>query len=472
MSDGPAPVPRVRFAPAPTGSLHVGSVRTALFNWLFARHTGGDLLLRIEDTDRERSRVEHTTAITDTLRWLGLGWDEGPYHQGERFDLYAAAVDQLVADGWAYESWLTDAELTAEREAAVAEGRGARFRSLADWAGPDGERTRTVWFAAPVDGTSSFTDLVRGEVTVEWSTVSDFMIQRSSGDPVFYLANAVDDAEMGITHVIRGEDLLDSTHRVLALRAALRYPGRPVYAHLPLLVGADRAKLSKRHGAVAVEDFRTQGYLPEAIVNYLALLGFPAEDGREVRSLDEIVAEFDLGRVHHSAAMFDHQKLDWMNQQYIKALAPDELRRLARPFAEARFGAAFDPAAFDVLVPAAQERAVTLDEAAERTAFLFVPDDEFTIDDEAWNVLAGVERVGEVLDAALAHLTDCEWTAGAIDVRPALVALDLKPRKAMPALYVAVEGQPSGLPLFESIEALGRARTAARLRAARERLGP
>jgi glutamyl-tRNA synthetase len=472
MSEGTGPAPRVRFAPAPTGSLHVGSVRTALFNWLFARHTGGDMLLRIEDTDRERSRLEHTESILGTLRWLGLDWDEGPYHQGQRFDRYAAAVEQLLADGWAYESWLTDAELTAEREAAVAEGRGARFRSLADWAGTDGQSTRTVWFAVPEDGTSTFTDLVRGEVTVEWSTVSDFMIQRSSGDPVFYLANAVDDAEMGITHVIRGEDLLDSTHRILALRAALRHPGRPVYAHLPLLVGADRAKLSKRHGAVAVEDFRAQGYLPGAIVNYLALLGFPAEDGREIRPLDEIVAEFDLGRVHHAAAMFDHQKLDWMNKEHIKALEADELRRLARPFAEARFGKSFDAAAFDRLVPAAQERAVTLDEAAERTAFLFVADGDFTIDDEAWQAMVGVERVGDVLDAAIAHLTDCDWTPEGVDVRPAVEALGLKPRKAMPALYVAVEGQPSGLPLFDSILALGRARTLARLAAARERLGP
>ncbi len=206
-----------------------------------------------------------------------------------------------------------------------------RLRALAAGVGPEapgGERTRTVWFGVPDDGTSSFTDIVRGEVSVEWSTVSDFMIQRSNGDPVFYLANAVDDADMGITHVIRGEDLLDSTHRVLALRGALGPAGRPLYAHLPLLVGSDRAKLSKRHGAVAVEDFRARGYLPAAIVNYLSLLGFPAEDGHEIRPLDEIVAGFDLARVHHSAAMFDHQKLDWMDQKYVEALTVDDLRAL------------------------------------------------------------------------------------------------------------------------------------------------
>jgi glutamyl-tRNA synthetase len=450
----------------------VGSVRTALFNWLFARHTGGAMLLRIEDTDRERSREEHSETILRTLRWLGLDWDEGPYHQGQRFDRYEAAVAQLLADGWAYESWLTDAELTAEREAAVAEGRGARFRSLADWAGTDGDRTRTVWFAVPEDGASTFTDLVRGEVTVDWSTVSDFMIQRSSGDPVFYLANAVDDAEMGITHVIRGEDLLDSTHRVLALRAALRHPGRPVYAHLPLLVGADRAKLSKRHGAVAVEDFRARGYLPGAIVNYLSLLGFPAEDGHEIRPIDEIVASFDLARVHHSAAMFDHQKLDWMDQKYVEALPVDDLRRLARPFAEARYGDRFDPAAFDLAVPAAQKRAVTLDDAAAATAFLFVPESEWVVADEAWEALTAVERVRDVITAATDHLAACDWTLEGVDVRPAIEALGLKPRKAMPALYVAVEGAPSGLPLFDSILALGRPRTLARLGAARERLGP
>jgi glutamyl-tRNA synthetase len=470
MAGPAAPAPRVRFAPAPTGSLHVGGVRTALFNWLYARHTGGAFLLRIEDTDRERSRVEHTEAIVDTMRWLGLDWDEGPYHQGERWDLYHAAVAQLLADGHAYESWLTEAELAAERETAVAAGRRPRFRELAATVGPGGDRTRTVWFAVPEEGASTFTDLVRGEVRVEWATVSDFMIVRSSGAPVFYIANAVDDADMGITHVIRGEDLLDSTHRVLALRAALGHADPPVYAHLPLLVGADRAKLSKRHGAVGIDDFRGRGYLPEAIVNYLALLGFPAEEGREIRPLAELVAEFDLSRVHHAAAMFDHQKLDWIDQEYIKALPPEELAARARPFAEARFGDRFDPVAFERLVPAARQRAVTLDDAAERTGFLFVPDDEFAIADDAWAALVAVERVDAVLEAAASQLSSCPWTLEGVDVRAAIEALGLKARKAMPALYVAIEGQPSGLPLFDAILALGRARALTRLRAARDRL--
>jgi glutamyl-tRNA synthetase len=471
MPEGPAPAPRVRFAPAPTGSLHVGGVRTALFNWLYARHTGGTFVLRIEDTDRERSRTEHTDAILDTLQWLGLGWDEGPYHQGDRAALYAAAAERLLATGHAYESWLTEDELAAERETAVAEGRRPRFRDLAAEVGPSEGRTRSVWFSVPEEGTSSFSDIVRGEVTVDWSTVADFMIVRSSGATVFYLANAVDDADMGITHVIRGEDLLDSTHRILALRAALGVEGRPTYAHLPLLVGADRAKLSKRHGAVAIEDFRSRGYLPEALVNYLALLGFPAEDGREIRPLDEIVAEFDLSKVHRAAAMFDHQKLDWMDQQYIQSLSLDDLRARVRPFAQARYGERFDPEAFDTLVGAARQRAVTLDEAAERTAFLYAPDEGFVIDDAAWDALLAVERVDDVLDAARDHLARCEWTAEGVDLRPAIEALGLKPRKVMAALYVALEGAPSGLPIFDAILALGRERSLARLGAARERLG-
>ncbi len=270
MSDA-KPV-RVRFSPAPTGFLHVGGVRTALFNWLFARHHGGTYILRIEDTDTARTRQEWIDGIQDTLRWLGLDWDEGPFLQSDRRELHVAAAAQLLASGDAYECYCTPDEVKARSDAAMKAGRPPGYdgtcRNLTD-AERAAKRAEglpvSLRFRTPDTGVSSFVDLVRGDVSVEWSTISDFVILRSDGSPVFFLANAVDDADMEITHVIRGEDLLDSTHRVLALRTALGHAEPLEFGHLPLLVGADRAKLSKRHGAVAIEDFRDRGYLPDAL---------------------------------------------------------------------------------------------------------------------------------------------------------------------------------------------------------------
>ncbi|MGH8985954.1 MAG: glutamate--tRNA ligase [Acidimicrobiia bacterium] len=471
-----APV-RVRFSPAPTGSLHVGSVRTALFNWLFARHHGGTFALRIEDTDVARSRAEWIEGIQDTLVWLGVDWDEGPMLQSTRFDLYLAAAERLLEEGLAYECYCTEEEVRARNEAARAESRtpgyDGKCRDLdaAQRAALAAEgRPRSVRFRTPDHGMSAFDDLVRGTVSVEWAHIPDFVIVRSDGTPLFFLANAVDDADTRITHVIRGEDLLDSTHRVLALRAALGGGESPAYAHLPLIVGADRAKLSKRHGAVALEEFRAQGYLPEALMNYLALLGWAPEDGREVLDAAELVAEFDLDRVTHAAAAFDHQKLDWMNGEWIRRLALDELGRRVLPFADERFGEGHDADLRRGAVRIGQERAVTLASLVDQMGFLFVGEDEFEIEPESWAHLEKVERVDEVLDAAVAHLESCDWTLEAIDLRPSIDALGLKPRKVYPALYAAVEGRHAGLPLHDSIELLGRERVLGRLRAARKRL--
>jgi glutamyl-tRNA synthetase len=470
----------VRFSPAPTGSLHVGSVRTALFNWLFARHHGGTFALRIEDTDVARSRAEWVEGIQDTLRWLGLDWDDGPVLQSTRFDVYLAAAERLRAAGLAYECYCTEEEVRARNEAARAEGRTpgydghCRDLDAAERAALAAEgRPRSLRFRTPDDGLSTFDDLVRGRVSVEWAHIPDFVIVRSDGTPLFFLANAVDDADMGITHVIRGEDLLDSTHRVLALRSALGGGAPPAYAHLPLIVGADRAKLSKRHGSVALEDFREQGYLPEALMNYLALLGWAPDDGGEVLDGDALVAEFDLERVTHAAAAFDHDKLDWMNGEWIRRLALDELVQRVRPVAAERYGDALDERLLHGAVRIGQERAVTVVSLVDQMEFLFVADDDFVIGADAWEALTKVDRVADVLDVATKHLETCDWSVEAIDLRPALNDLGVKPRKVMRAIYVAVEGRPAGLPLFDSIEFLGRDRTLRRLRAARERLaGP
>ncbi len=474
---------RVRFSPAPTGSLHVGGARTALFNWLFARHHGGAMVLRIEDTDIARSRAEWVSGIEGTLGWLGLDWDEGPVLQSTRFDRYRAAADRLLADGRVYGCYCTEDELKARNELARAAGRSPGYdghcrhltasqRSALEAQG----RPRMLRFRTPDAGVSRFDDLVRGEVAVEWATVADFVIVRSDGTPLFFLANAVDDAEMSITHVIRGEDLLDSTHRVLALREALGVADRPRYAHLPLIVGADRAKLSKRHGAVALEAFRDRGYLPEALLNYLALLGWAPADGRELLSRDELIAEFDLAHVVPSAASFDYQKLDWMNGEYIRMLTLSDLVARVVPlvhrrYDDGRYGDGMAAVTVEAAVAIGQERAVTLESLVDQMDFLFTAGDGVEIAPESWERLAATDRVDEILDAVIAHLEGCAWTVEAIDLRPVIDALGIKARKAMPALYAAVEGRHAGLPLFDSVLLLGRERALARLRAARVRLG-
>jgi glutamyl-tRNA synthetase len=469
---------RVRFSPAPTGELHVGSARTALFNWFYARHTGGSFLLRVEDTDVSRTREEWVAGIEDTLTWLGLDWDGEPVRQSTRFADYLAAADRLVAEGRAYECFETPEELDAMNAQRKAEGlppgydgRG-RDLTAAERAALAAEgRPRTVRFRTPDTGTSTFRDAIRGDVSVEWSTISDFVIVRSDGNPLFFLANAVDDLAMGITHVIRGEDLIDSTHRVLALRAALGGAEPPVYAHLPLILRADRAKLSKRHGAVAVEDFRARGVLPEALLNYLALLGWAPDDGQEVLTRDEIAQLFTLERVTHSAAVFDEKKLEWLNGEWIRRLPLDDLVDRVRPYAVAAYGDDIDAAALRDGVRIAQERATSLVAVVEQMDFLLTPADAFALGDDAWERVASVAGAGEALDAAIAHVRECEWTEAALDLRPPLEAVGLKMGKVAKVLYTAIEGRPNGLPLFPSMLMLGREESVRRLEAARARLG-
>lgn len=467
---------RVRFSPAPSGALHIGSARTALFNWLFARHTGGTFVLRIEDTDVARSTQESIDQIQHILRWLHLDWDEGPILQSHRFDVYLAAAQRLVDEGHAYECFCTEDEVRVRNEEAMRDGRppgyDGRCRDLtaAERAARAAEgRPRSIRFRTPDEGESSFEDVIRGEVVVSWSTISDFVIVRSNGTPVFFLANAVDDAEMAITHVLRGEDLLDSTHRVLALRRALDADHLPVYAHLPLILGPGGGKLSKRHGAISIEEYRDDGYLPHALVNYLALLGWGPEDGREVLTVDELVAEFDLSRVNTSGAMFDAKKLEWMNGEHLRQVSIADLTADVLPFARAQYGDRIDIRTFEAAMALARERSTTLVHAAEQAAFLFMPDDELEIDAASWAKVTATERVDEVFDAVVARLEACDWTVETIerDLREAVDALGLKLRKVIPAVYAAVEGRTAGLPLFDSIELLGRDAALTRLRRAR-----
>jgi glutamyl-tRNA synthetase len=467
---------RLRFSPAPTGFLHIGSVRTALYNWLHARHVGGTFILRIEDTDVARSMQESVDQIQQVMRWMGLDWDEGPYLQSARFDTYLAAAKRMVDAGHAYECFCTETEVRERNEAAMQAGRPPGYdghcRNLTaeERAAMVAEgRQASVRFRTPDEGRSTFIDIIRGEVSVEWSTISDFVIVRSNGTPVFFLANAVDDIDMAITHVLRGEDLIDSTHRVLALRRALGHDDQPAYAHLPLILGVGGGKLSKRHGAVSVEEYRDAGYLPAALLNYLALLGWGPEDGREILTIDELIAEFELERVNTSGATFDPKKLEWMNGEHIRALPLAELVSAVLPFAQARYRDRLEIPRFEAAVDLAQKRATTLVQIAEQMAFLFTADDALEIDPASWEKVAKVAEAPAILDAVIAFVETCEWTRE-IDPRAAIEALGVKSGKVMHILYTAIEGRSHGLPVFDSIGLLGRESTLTRLRAARDRL--
>ena len=449
----PAP-PRVRFAPAPTGSLHVGSARSALFNWLYARATGGTMVLRIEDTDTERNRPELIDGILRSLEWLGIDWDEGPIHQSGRFEMYREAVATLLADGRAY---LVDAADEPVDGNAMADGLAVRFR-------------------VPDKGAIEFSDVIRGDVRFENENVEDFVIWRSNGTPTFLIANAVDDVDLAISHVIRGEDLLSSTPKVLHLREALGHPERPVFAHLPLLVNERRQKLSKRRDDVALWDYRDKGYLPEAMANYLALLGWGPPDGVEVRPMGEIVERFRLDDVTRSPAFFDVKKLDHVNGEWIRLLDVDDFVARCGPVLAAGPWNAddFDAESFRAMAPLVQERVATLDDVTGYVDWLFL--DAPPIDEASWHkaMVKGPDAAA-ILDDALvsfATLADTDWTTESLHAVLLAVgeAHGLKLGKAQAPIRVAVTGRTVGPPLFESLALLGRDRTLQRLQAARARL--
>lgn len=474
----PAGPPRVRFSPAPTGYLHVGSARSALFNWLYARHTGGTMVLRIEDTDTDRSRPELVESILEALRWLGLDWDE-TYHQSERFHLYRDAADRLLAAGHAYRC-----DCSQEAVRARAEARGGppgydgwcRDRGVAPGEGV------VVRFRTPDEGVTGWDDVIRDRVEFENVHLEDFVIVRSTGVPMFLLANAIDDVDMGITHVIRGEDLVNSTPKVLLLREALGAPDHPVYAHLPLIVNEQRKKLSKRRDDVNVGEYRARGFLPEAMVNYLATLGWGAPDGVEIRPLTEIVEQFDIVDVGKSPAAFDVRKLEHMNGEYLRALPVGDFVARLEPFVTGESvpwpPERFDLVALGAVAPLAQERVRTLAEVPALVDWLFgpaAPDDPVSWDKEMTRAHAPA-----VLDTAIARAEDAEeWSAASVRsvveaaARAAgLVNAEGHPQlaKAQGPVRVATMGRSHGLPLFEGLELLGRDETLARLRAARARL--
>jgi nondiscriminating glutamyl-tRNA synthetase len=325
---------RVRFAPSPTGHLHVGGARTAIFNWLFAKHHGGAFIIRVEDTDQARSTRESEQMVLDDLRWLGLGWDEGPHRQSERIDLYARMSRELLARGAAYRCYCTEAELEAKRKQAEAEGRPPHY-DLKCWRGRrEDDAPHAIRFHVPDDGDVTIDDRIRGEITWRKESLGDFILIRSDGFPTYNFCVVVDDHDMTITHVIRAEEHLTNTHRQVLIYRAFGWDV-PQFAHVSLILGQDRTKLSKRHGATSVSAYAEQGYLAEAMVNYLTLLGWSSPDGLDVFSRDYAIAKFSLERVNAAPAVFDPQKFEWLNGQYVHAMTPRELGALVRPFFDA-----------------------------------------------------------------------------------------------------------------------------------------
>jgi glutamyl-tRNA synthetase len=446
---------RLRFAPSPTGALHIGGARTALYNWLAARHDGGELVLRIEDTDRERSTAENVEQILDAMRWLELDWDIGPTSQAKRADRHAEALERLLASGHAYR----DAANAKDVEAWKADhgaGRGYRGTS-SDQPGA------AVRLRVPDEGETVVHDLIRGPVAFPNASYDDFVIARGDGSVLYNFAVAVDDAEMGITEVVRGDDHLSNTPKQLLVLEALGYQP-PAYAHLPLLHGPDGKKLSKRHGAASVQELREAGYLPAAVRNYLALLGWGTDDDTTLMSTEELVERFRIADVGKSAAIFDEKKLRWLNGRFMREMPLEEYtaavaRHVGRDADERLLGAC----------EIAQEKAQTLAEVWPLIRFLFEP----PVDDpRAWDKVMKGDAGTQLEAAAEALETVGRFEPAAIEaaLAPLLDRFDVKPGKLYQPIRVAITGTSISPGIFESLGALGRERSLERIRAAARRL--
>lgn len=447
-----------------------------MFNWLYARNTGGTMVLRVEDTDASKKTQAFVDAIIEPLQWLGIDWDEGPYFQSDRLEAHAGAVQQLVDSGHAYYCDLSREEIDARAEAAgLPPGYHgwSRDRDVQDGSGV------VVRFRAPDEGSTVIDDVIRGRVEVQHSTVEDFVIRRGDGSPVFLIANAVDDHEMGITHVIRGEDLLNTAPKVMLLWDALGYGERPTYAHLPLLVNEQGKKLSKRRDSVALGDFRAEGYLADAMVNYLALLGWGPADEVEIRPRSEIVELFSLAAVNKAPAMFDIKKLDHINGEYIKQLSPAEFVAAAEPWLtsiDAPWPAnAYRPEIVEALAPEVQQRVAKLSDAPAWLTWLFSAPSDY--DEKSWTKAMVKGRAAErVLDGVIdgAEAIDFDDPAAiealVMGVGDQLTQeLDARVLSQAP-VRVALTGGGAGIPLWRAMSLLGRDECLARLRAARARL--
>ena len=465
----PDAAPRLRFAPSPTGFFHVGGARTALFNWLVARQTGGAFVLRIEDTDTERNQDEWVDGIQSAMRWIGIDWDEGPFFQSQRGDLYADAISRLFAEGLAYHCTCSAEEVRLRNAAnfGVAESE----RGYDGYCRTVGLTSGAVRFRTPDEGTTTVVDLIRGTPTFENSRLEDFIIQRSNGGVMFLLANVVDDIDMRISHVVRGEEHLPNTPKALLLWQALAPDLElPVFAHVPVLVNEKRQKLSKRRDKVALEDFRDLGILPEAMRNYLVLLGWSLSDDREFVSVQTMIDEFRLEDVNASPAFFDIVKLTAMNAEYVRLLSVDDFIERCRPFIPAAWA---DSLVLRHMAPMLQERVRLLPDVATMIDFFF---DAPVMEPDAWiKTMTGTNTAGahHMIEGFIAAASSTPWLADDLKLMVERVGAgaELKLGKAQAPLRVAVTGRTVGPPLFEALELLGVEETIHRLRVAKARLG-
>jgi glutamyl-tRNA synthetase len=482
---------RVRYAPSPTGYPHVGNIRTALFNWLFARHYGGSFILRIEDTDVERKVEGAIEEILGSLDWLGLDWDEGPevgggygpYFQSQRLEIYRPIAQQLVREGHAYPCYCSPQRLEAMRAEQVRRkqppGYDRRCRNLSQKERSQSEAPGKVpvfRFKTPLEGQTKFQDLIRGEVVFENSTLDDFVLLKSDGYPTYHLANVVDDHLMQISHVLRADEWLASTPRHVLLYQALGYQP-PRFAHLPMILGSDRSKLSKRHGATSLLEYRDQGYLPEAMLNFLALLGWSLDDRTELFSREELVKHFSLERLSKTAAIFDMNKLHWMNGLYLRRLSAEELTEKAMPFLEKHLPAQIErPLDRDYVQQAVsleQERAKTLAELPQLAEFFFTPELVYPAE---LLLSSGMdkEKAVEALGIALQRLRMVEpFDAASLEslLRPLAQELSLKTGEFFGLLRVAITGRTAAPPLFQTMAVLGKESCLKRIEAAMDKLG-
>jgi glutamyl-tRNA synthetase len=473
---------RVRFAPSPTGYPHLGNIRTALFNWLFARHNNGTFILRIEDTDVARRVEGAVDMILASLRWLGLDWDEGPYFQSERLKHYHEIANELVKRDAAYLCYCSPQRLEALRQEQMSRkqppGYDHNCRNLTPEKRKEMEAsgiTPVVRFKSPIDGQTSFCDLIRGNIVFENNTLDDFVLLKSDGYPTYHLANIIDDHMMAISHVLRADEWLSSTPRHILLYQALGWQP-PQFAHLPMILGPDRSKLSKRHGATAINEYKEQGYLAEAMINFLSLLGWSFDDKTELLTRQEIIKHFSLERVSKTAAVFNKDKLDWMNGVYIRSLSADEFAKQAIPFLEnnlpAQIKRPLDTTYLQHIMPLTQDRAKTLLEVPQLTEFFFT---DKLLEYDTSLLLHKIDKFQavQVLQTTISRLEGLDgWTTDSLEsiLRPLSEELKLKTGVFFGLLRIATTGRTAAPPLFQTMEVLGKERCFQRLKSALDKL--
>ena len=472
---------RVRFAPSPTGYPHLGNIRTALFNWVFARHSDGIFILRIEDTDVARLVRGATETILESLRWLGLDWDEGPYFQSQRLELYREATDRLLEQELAYKCYCSTERLESMRQEQMKRkqppGYDRHCRNLTREQRVEMETKGiipVIRFKMPLEGQTSFNDLLRGQIIFENTTLDDFVLLKSDGYPTYHLANIVDDHLMEISHVLRADEWLSSAPRHVLLYQALGWQP-PQFAHLPMILGSDRSKLSKRHGATAIPEYQEQGYLPEAMFNFLVLLGWALDDKTELLTREEIIKHFSLERISKTAAVFNKDKLEWMNGVYLRGLSLEEFVQRAIPFLErglsAEISRPLDVGYIRQFMPLVQERARTLAEVPQLSDFFFVDELQYDV-----GLLVGkIDKTEAIksLQVSVAGVDNLkDWNAASLEavLRPLAEELKLKTGVFFGLLRVAITGRTAAPPLFQTMEVLGRERCLKRLGVALDKL--